>query len=238
MATGECFDPSADPGACSRPAPDGDPQNRTTCASNAHCEPGEYCDSGGGLCRGTGHCQSTSNCGYCGDENPNAPPNPECRVCGCDGNTYAGPQAACAAGVNVVPARGAGCGEPSTEGGAGSSTIGRREFIVCGHDGHCPPDAFCCAMVGRCYQEAERDVCAPGPEGTRIACNTTDNCNDGEYCFGEGCDAPGGCTRYGSEEDCGVTLEPVCGCDGTTYTSAACAASRGVRVDYAGECGE
>jgi hypothetical protein len=180
-----------------------------------------------------------SECGHCGDPDPNAPVSPECRVCGCDGNTYPNMQTACSVGVNVVfDSRGAGCGEPNTEGGAGASTIGPREYIVCGHDGHCLSGNFCCAMVGRCYAETDRDICAPGPEGTRIACRTLENCGDGEYCQGEGCDGPGGCVRYGHEDECGVTFEPVCGCDGTTYTSVACAASRGVRVDHEGECSD
>lgn len=37
-------------------------------------------------------------------------------------------------------------------------------------------------------------------------------------------------------DDCGVTLDPVCGCDGTSYTSAACADQRGVRIARAREC--
>jgi len=238
MATGQCFDPDADATACMPPEPDDDPQGRRPCASSSHCEPGEYCASGDVLCRGTGHCQSMSECGHCGDPSLYALPSPECRVCGCDGNTYPNRQLACSVGVNVVfDSHGAGCGETGMEGGAGASTIGPREFVVCGHDGHCPSGNFCCAMVGRCYPETDRDICAPGPDGSRIACKANENCNGFEYCAGEGCDGPGGCVHTGPVDECGVTLEPVCGCDGTTYTSAACAASRGVRVDFVGECG-
>jgi hypothetical protein len=235
MATGECFNPNDDSVVCMPPPPDDDPQGRRTCASNVHCEAGEYCD---GACYGTGHCQSMTACGFCGDEDPSTPSNPECRVCGCDGNTYPDSQTACAAGVNVVyGSRGAGCGETGMEGGAGASTIGPREYVVCGHDGQCPSGSFCCVMAGRCYPEANRDICVPPPDGTRIACRTNDDCGDFEYCAGNGCDSLGGCDVFGSQEDCGVTFEPVCGCDGTTYTSVACAESRGVRVDRAGECG-
>jgi hypothetical protein len=227
-ATGECFDPDLDEAACSPPPPGDDPQGRRTCASNQHCETGEFCMLDGVLCVGSGHCQPIDNCGTCSG----------CRVCGCDGNTYPDIQTACRAGANAIGPSLAGCGEPQTEGGAGASTIGMREFIVCAHDGHCPSESFCCAMAARCYFEADRDICIPPPDGTRIACRTTENCGDGEYCLGEGCDGPGGCVRFGSKGDCGVTLEPVCGCDGTTYTSVACAASRGVRVDHGGECSD
>jgi hypothetical protein len=37
-------------------------------------------------------------------------------------------------------------------------------------------------------------------------------------------------------EDCGIRLEPVCGCNGVTYTSAACAYADGVRIASEGEC--
>jgi hypothetical protein len=33
-----------------------------------------------------------------------------------------------------------------------------------------------------------------------------------------------------------VIIDAVCGCDGTSYTSADCARSRGVRIAYEGEC--
>jgi hypothetical protein len=41
---------------------------------------------------------------------------------------------------------------------------------------------------------------------------------------------------YGSQGDCGVRLEPVCGCNGVSYTSAACASTEGVRVEALGMC--
>jgi hypothetical protein len=227
MATGECFDPATDETACAPPEPDDDPSGRAPCASNAHCGPDEFCMLDGRLCVGTGHCQPINNCGECGG----------CRVCGCDGNTYPDIQTACRAGANAIGPLQGGCGEPQMEGGAGSSSIPAREFIACGHNGQCPTGSFCCAMAARCYPEESRDICIPPPPGTRIACNTTLDCGDGEYCTGEGCDGPGGCVYTGSGPgDCGVTLEPVCGCDGTTYTSAACADQEGIRIDHDGEC--
>ncbi len=65
----------------------------------------------------------------------------------------------------------------------------------------------------------------------------SDECYPYEYCAGEGCEGPGGSVRS-SDDDCGVTLKPVCGCDGTSYTSAACARDRGVRIEHPGECSE
>jgi hypothetical protein len=237
LATGECFDPSTDSEACETPDPDSDPQGRKACASSAQCEPGEFCQLDSLTCLGTGHCQSIGNCGFCGADDT-VPDNP-CRVCACDGNTYPNFQTACLAGVNALNATGAGCGETATEGGAGSSSIGPKPVTPCGHDGQCPSGSFCCALAARCYPEADRDICVTPPPGTRIACNTTQDCSGLEYCKGEGCDGPGGCVAMGSAPgDCGVTFELVCGCDGVTYTSAACADQEGVRIDHEGECAD
>jgi hypothetical protein len=233
MATGECFDPNGDAGACRTPDPDNDPQGRKACASSAQCGENEYCELSGLLCQGTGHCQPIGNCGGCEGDPPEL-----CRVCACDGNTYPDPQTACRAGVNAVAATGTSCGEMGMEGGAGSSSIPARNYTVCGQDAQCPSGSFCCSMVGRCYANGDRDICIPPPPGARIACKTTENCGDNEYCFADGCTGPGGCVWMGSQggEDCGVTIEPVCGCDGTTYTNAGCASMRGARVDHEGEC--
>ena len=235
MTTGECFDPQSDAEACSTPVePNPDPQGRRACASNSQCAAGEFCDVDGPLCRSTGHCHSIINCGTCASSD-DGQPGPGCRVCGCDGNTYVSPQAACLAGVTSVMI-GAGCGEPAMEGGAGSSSIPQRTYIPCGHDGQCPSDNFCCTIDSRCRVEADREICVTPPPGTRIACRTTADCGDREYCQGEGCTAPGGCVTIASEGDCGVIIDPVCGCDGVTYTSADCAASRGIRIADVGNC--
>jgi hypothetical protein len=41
-----------------------------------------------------------------------------------------------------------------------------------------------------------------------------------------------------ADEDCGVRLEPVCGCKGVTYTSRACAYADGVRVALGGNANQ
>jgi hypothetical protein len=236
LSTGECYDPANDGvSACAPPPPDDDPQGRRPCNSSAQCEPNEFCMTEGVLCVGSGHCQPIDNCGSCGGD-PSLPENP-CRICGCDGNTYPDMQTMCRAGVNGVGQSGVGCGETGMEGGGGSSSTGPRPFTVCGNDAQCPSGSFCCTLNARCYAESDRDICIPPPPGARIACKTTENCGDLEYCRGDGCDGPGGCVWMGSGPgDCGVRLEPVCGCDGVSYTSAACADQEGVRVDHDGEC--
>lgn len=111
-----------------------------------------------------------------------------------------------------------------------------REHTLCAVDSNCGSDQKCCPITGFCYPSSDPDQCRLPPEGTRSPCTSDAQCREYEYCFAEGCDGPGGCVPFGDQLECGVTLEPVCGCDGTTYTSAACAASRGVRVAGEGEC--
>jgi hypothetical protein len=183
------------------------------------------------LCRGMGHCQPIDNCGGCFGDSVG------CRTCGCDGNTYPDPQTACLAGVNAVYT-GAACGETIMGGVAGSSGMVEGPLIPCGTDAQCPSGRFCCALVGLCYEDVDRDICIPPPEDGRVACKTNGHCAQGEYCLGEGCESIGGCVPNPGTADCGVTIEPVCGCDGTSYTSPECAASRGVRVDHADECAD
>lgn len=65
-------------------------------------------------------------------------------------------------------------------------------------------------------------------------------CNEDEYCaFGPeaNCgraDHPGVCTRR--PDACIALYQPVCGCDGTTYSNACAAANAGVSVETSGEC--
>ncbi|HEV8551439.1 MAG TPA: hypothetical protein VGQ57_20470 [Polyangiaceae bacterium] len=246
LATGECFDPVNDAGACAAPPPDNDLWGRTPCTSNAHCEPGWFCTVESGLCQDEGHCEPISNCGSCDDRGDGA-----CRVCGCDGNTYPNVQTACRAGTFAIYS-GAGCGEPvdigaggasagaggtSGAGGtAGSGGSGPTTVIPCGKDGDCrQAGARCCAITGRCYPGDEPGKCTTPPPGTRFPCTTNADCFDFEICMGDGCSGPGGCVAPRGE-DCGVILDPVCGCDGISYTSEDCAFERRTRVASHGEC--
>jgi len=228
VETHECFDPLENPEACAQPPPDDDLYGRAPCASNAHCAANEYCALENGLCQGPGHCHPIGNCGECGGDT--------CRVCGCDGNTYPNIQTACLARTNVVVAATGGCGETVMVGAGGSGgTV--RTITACGTNENCPAGELCCNVTGHCYPETDPDRCRVPPEGTNFPCTGNDQCWDFEYCAGEGCEGPGGCVNKGSyEQNCGVTLEPVCGCDGTTYTSLDCALSRGVRFAHDGEC--
>ncbi|MBX7194855.1 MAG: hypothetical protein K1X94_22570 [Sandaracinaceae bacterium] len=96
---------------------------------------------------------------------------------------------------------------------------------VCGCDGTTYPSECEAFMAGT-------SVAAPAACGA--ACASTAECAPGEICHGSGCDTPGRCR---GNPECLAISEPVCGCDGTTYTNACFAHRAGVRVDFAGECG-
>lgn len=235
LSTSQCYDPTTNPDACARPAPDNDLWGRPTCASNAQCGARQFCIIDSGFCQGTGHCNPIGNCGSCSASGST------CRVCGCDGNTYPNIQTACLASATMVSIWGAGCGETiDTDGGrgAGGASDGGAPRLVtlCGSSNDCKAGELCCPITGLCYPTSDPDQCRMPPPGTRFPCTSDAQCNSSEYCSGDGCSGPGGCVVMGSQGDCGVTFEPVCGCDGTTYTSAACASVRGVRVASKGQC--
>jgi len=67
-----------------------------------------------------------------------------------------------------------------------------------------------------------------------------DICETGEFCrrtIGDMCgaaDAPGICSPI--PEACTRQYDPICGCDGQTYSNECVANSNGISASYAGEC--
>lgn len=225
LRTALCFDPATAPDACPRPSHSSDPNGLPPCASNADCNEWEFCQlDNPRLCQGTGHCQPIGNCGGCGS----------CVLCACDGNTYPDFQTACLARTSFTQTWGAGCGESVTTGGGGAGGEA-TSVTACGRDADCGSGERCCSITALCYPLSDPGRCRMPPDGTSFPCTDNAQCRAGEFCAGEGCDNPGGCMRRDNDE-CGVTLDPVCGCDGTTYTSADCAAKAGVRIVSKGEC--
>jgi hypothetical protein len=66
-------------------------------------------------------------------------------------------------------------------------------------------------------------------------CTSNAECQEGQYCErSHGCGAPGNCAPR--PDFCVQVFEPVCGCDGNTYSNACIAAMNGVNVQHPGRC--
>jgi hypothetical protein len=239
FTSGACFDPASSASNCPRPPSDNLCKNSTcekpTCAANSQCAADEACitalQGSTNFCTGVGRCQPRDNCGFCTPAGTD-----RCRVCGCDGNTYASTQDACVAGVRVI-----------AEGACGSD-VGNG-FVSCGTDAQCAQGSVCCALTGHCFNPAEPWRCEQKPDGGGLfTCITDGECNPNSgaggggasqrYCAGTGCGTPGDCKAMPRPADCVGVVEYVCGCDGKTYVNACQAAAGGTRVASVGACGD
>ncbi|HZN58905.1 MAG TPA: Kazal-type serine protease inhibitor domain-containing protein [Planctomycetota bacterium] len=133
----------------------------------------------------------------------------------------------------------------------------------CPLDSYCEKDVDDCSGVGVCVVRPDAcprlfdpwcgcdgntygNRCEAAAAGVNVVhrgdCNNpggclgNEECDPGSYCLrSEGaCDDPGQCTPM--PDACPKILDPVCGCDGVTYSNDCLAGVAGVSVAYRGEC--
>ena len=222
-------------------------------------------DAGGGSCGGiTGQtcpsgdfCQyePSQNCGAADQMGRCTTPPTNCTaqydpVCGCDDNTYSNSCKAHAAGVSVASE-----GECSTNSGCQSDAdCASGEY--CDYDGNmsCSGSGSCTSKPQFCTEQYDPvcgcdgqtygNACKAKSAGVNVAsdgecatgCSSNTDCASGEYCeFGNNsCGTNGSCQS--KPQVCTQQYDPVCGCDGQTYSNDCMARSAGVSVLHDGQC--
>jgi len=208
------------------------------CGTEAPCRSTEYCHHGGTCGRG-----GVSSC----MPRPELCPEDCPGVCGCDGSDYCNGCLARSRGVDVDPS-GRACGEPDCDAMDARSDGGACDgFFGYAWDGDSCVGISGCACVGRDCDSTYLEL-APcetafsecdGDTGGTCGGIVGDRCGDTEYCNYEDCrvaDGVGVCEPR--PEFCTGLFDPVCGCDGMTYSNDCVARSRGADVLHRGPCEE
>eukprot|EP01098_Paradermamoeba_levis_P015142 TRINITY_DN752_c0_g1_i1.p1 TRINITY_DN752_c0_g1~~TRINITY_DN752_c0_g1_i1.p1 ORF type:complete len:252 (-),score=39.21 TRINITY_DN752_c0_g1_i1:80-835(-) len=221
-----------------------------SCKQNNDCKTGQFCRFASGSCGGQGNCSAPNQ--FC--------PANYAPACGCDGRTYSNAchvlgagvsfrhQGACASVCNAtIPCLlGTICEYPTGSCGYGDDgmCVAPTTFCppqpnphpVCGCDGknylsrcNAALANMSVSFYGKCPVTCRNDSDCPQLTETKPFC---------EFAIGV-CGASAGglglCTPR--PESCFGLHDPVCGCDGVTYSNVCYAAAGGVNVRVKGNCG-
>ncbi|HVP09828.1 MAG TPA: Kazal-type serine protease inhibitor domain-containing protein, partial [Phycisphaerae bacterium] len=214
--------------------------NEIRCASNLDCSTQPYhlyCRKAWGDCHGRGVCAPV----------PDACPDIWDPVCGCDRHTYSNGCYAARAGVSV--AHDGECLTPCVD------NIDCLKTDYCEKPiGDCPDKGVCqprplgcpdewdpvCGCDGKTYPNS-CDAAAAGVSVDYVGvcgtpCEDNLDCPKTHYCAKDVGDCKGDGTCQARPSACIDVWDPVCGCDGKTYSNACYAAMAGVSVNYEGKC--